>query len=85
LRSRSTKLDKNKKEEVKEQLRSALTPKVYEATVEAIKKEVGKSDFDPKSSPLLKEHSGEGGEGLLILLKELFGFGKEAANHISKE
>lgn len=61
-------------------MREQLGDKVFDATMDSIKTEIAKPDFDPSTSPLTESHGGGG--SLLLLLEEIFGFGKEASHHI---
>lgn len=64
-------------------MREQLGDKVFDATIDAIKNEVSKPDFDPATSPLLESHGGGGGS-LLLLIEELFGFGGEVMHQVVK-
>lgn len=78
-----TKLDSNATIDLIQQMRQDLTPKVFDATIDSIKKEIERPDFDIKTSHLLESHGGGGGgESLLLLIKEIFGFGSEAGKHV---
>lgn len=68
-----------------EQLRSELNPEVLDASIEAIKAELGKEGFDATTSELTKDRTeAAGGSGALVeLLNELIALYGEAKKHIT--